>query len=120
MRGKKIRLHNNGTPIRNWLHASDTAEGVLSIIESGNVNEIYNIAGGFEQPNIETVKEIIKIFYSTDDWENYVDFSYSREGQDVRYALNDDKLRGLNWEPKKKFKKEINSIVEYYKNKFIW
>ena len=62
VRGKKIRLHNEGTPIRNWLHADDTAEAVMTIIDSGKVNEIYNCAGGFEQANIDTVKKIIKAF----------------------------------------------------------
>ena len=57
--GRKIPLHNNGTPIRNWLHAKDTASAVLKIIEAGKENEIYNIAGGFEQSNIDTVKKVI-------------------------------------------------------------
>ena len=51
--GRKIPLHNNGTPIRNWLHAQDTANAVITIIESGTRNEIYNIAGGFEQSNYD-------------------------------------------------------------------
>ena len=50
----------------------------------------------------------------------YIDLSYSRKGQDVRYALNDDKLRNLGWEPQKDFEKEIWKIVNYYKNNFIW
>ena len=120
MRGLKIRLHNNGTPIRNWLHADDTAEAVMAIIDSGNVNEIYNVAGGFEQTNAETVRKIVSVHHDTDDWKQFVDFSYSRQGQDVRYALNDDKLRSLGWKPKKIFDEEIASIVEYYKANFIW
>jgi len=121
MRGKKIRLHNGGTPIRNWLHADDTAEAVMTIIDSGNVNEIYNVAGGFEQKNIETVLKVIDCYCEGEyKWEEYVDFSYSREGQDVRYALNDEKLRSLGWSPKKVFDNEINAIVQYYKNNFIW
>jgi dTDP-glucose 4,6-dehydratase len=114
MRGLK------GTPIRNWLHADDTAQAVMAIIDSGNVNEIYNVAGGFEQTNAETVRKIITAHHSTDNWEQYVDFSYSRQGQDVRYALNDDKLRSLGWKPKKIFDEEIASIVEHYKANFIW
>jgi dTDP-D-glucose 4,6-dehydratase len=43
-----------------------------------------------------------------------------RDGQDVRYALDDSKLRSLGWNPKKKFNEEIPKIVKYYKNKFIW
>ena len=120
-RGHKIRLHNDGTPVRNWLHADDTAEAVLSIIESGNLNEIYNVAGGFEQQNIDTVEKVIKAYHEdSDEWEKYIDFSYSRQGQDLRYALNDKKLRDLGWFPKKSFDKEIESIVKYYKTNFVW
>jgi dTDP-glucose 4,6-dehydratase len=121
MRNKKIRLHDNGTPIRNWLHADDTAEAVMTIIDSGKVNEIYNVAGGFEQTNVDTVKKIIKAFYGTlDNWEQYVDFSAQREGQDVRYALNDRKLKNLGWKPKKVFDDEIEKIVKFHKENFIW
>ncbi len=121
LRGRKISLHNNGTPIRNWLHADDTAEAVLTLIDNKVVNEIYNVSGDFEQQNSETVRKIIKSFYGTDDnWENYVDYSYERKGQDVRYCLDDHKIRNLGWKPKRIFDNEIQSIVEYYKNNFIW
>ena len=101
--GKKIPLHNNGTPIRNWLHAQDTADATIRIIESGVNNEIYNIAGGFEQSNLDTVSKIITLCTNSQNAEKYLDFSYSRVGQDVRYALNDDKLRNIGWSPKKVF-----------------
>ena len=79
------------------------------------------MAGGFEQKNIETVLKIIDNFYDEDYvWNDHVDFSYSREGQDVRYALNDDKLRDIGWEPKRKFDEEIAKIVDHYKGSFIW
>ena len=121
MRGKKIHLHNGGTPIRNWLHASDTADAVIKIIESGQTNEIFNVAGGFEQENIETVRKVITAFYGTgENWQQYVDFDTDREGQDVRYALNDRKLKNLGWTPQKNFDEEIQSIVDHYKENFIW
>jgi dTDP-glucose 4,6-dehydratase len=119
-RGLKIRLHNDGTPVRNWLHADDTARAVMTIIDAGARNEIYNVAGGFEQPNHETVRKIIKSYSGADNWKDYVDFTYSRQGQDVRYALNDAKLRALGWSPQRKFDDEIEAIVVYYKDNFIW
>lgn len=120
--GRKIPLHNNGTPIRNWLHAEDTASAIITIIESGVKNEIYNIAGGFEQTNMETVKKILKEILGTSEFDinNYVDMSCSRVGQDLRYALDDSKLRNLGWSPTKQFDAEIKNIVSYYKDKFIW
>jgi dTDP-glucose 4,6-dehydratase len=121
-RNKKIRLHNKGTPVRNWLHAEDTANAVISIIKSGVKNEIYNISGNCEQANIVTVKHIIDAFFETQvkDYEKHLDLSYVREGQDVRYALDDSKLKALGWQPQKQFKDEIKSLVEYYKSHFKW
>lgn len=120
-RGKKIRLHDEGEPVRNWLHSDDTAEAVISIIESGTCNEIYNVAGGFEQKNKETIKKVIECFFEDDrNYLNHVDLGYKREGQDIRYALNDDKLRELGWSPKKVFDEEIKKLVDYYKKSFRW
>jgi dTDP-glucose 4,6-dehydratase len=120
-RNRKIRLHDEGEPVRNWLHADDTAKAVIKIIESGNKNEIYNIAGGFEQKNKHTVKKIVKCYFEDDrDYNEYVDLGYKREGQDVRYSLDDSKLRALGWQPSKNFDQEIVKIVEHYKNNFRW
>ena len=122
MRGKKVRLHDGGEPIRNWLHSSDTATAVTTIINSGVTDEIYNVAGGFEQKNIETFKKVVEAYYEKlpDNWRNMTDLTYAREGQDVRYALNDDKLRSLGWEPKKNFDNEIKHLVKHYRENFKW
>jgi len=116
---KKVPLHNNGTPIRNWLHAHDTARAIITIINKGVQNEIYNIAGGFEQSNYDTVSKVIKA-YNGGDIENHLDLTYSRVGQDVRYALDDSKLKALGWRPIVSFDDTLPLIVDYYKNKFIW
>lgn len=119
---RKIPLHNNGTPIRTWLHAADTANAVVRIIESGIKNEIYNISGGFEQSNIETVTKILDVMFGAGayDINDYIDRSYSRVGQDVRYSLDDSKLRQLGWSPVMNFDEQLPTIVNYYKERFIW
>jgi dTDP-glucose 4,6-dehydratase len=120
--GRKIPLHNNGTPIRTWLHAEDTAHAIIKIIESGAKNEIYNISGGFEQSNMETVKKILTSIVKTEQFDisQYIDLSCSRVGQDLRYSLDDSKLRSLGWKPIKDFDIELPKIIDYYKGKFIW
>jgi dTDP-glucose 4,6-dehydratase len=119
--GRKIPLHNKGTPIRNWLHAEDTAIATLTIIDKEIKNEIYNICGGYEQSNLETVCKILKIYgINEKNIDSYIDFSCNRQGQDVRYALDDSKLKSIGWNPIKVFDTEMVNIVDYYKNKFIW
>ena len=117
--GKKIDLHNNGTPVRTWLHASDTASAVITIIEAGVVNEIYNISGAYQTENINVVKKILELFKAKGQYENYITHM-ERQGQDVRYSIDDSKLQALGWKPKAVFDKELKNIVKYYKDNFIW
>ena len=120
--GKKIQLHDGGEPYRMWLHAKDTAKAIIKIIEVGVQNEIYNITSQFEQKNIDTVKKILNLYLEDDTYiiDEYVDFGYRREGQDVRYSIDDSKLRSLGWEETADFDEELKGIVAYYKNNFIW
>lgn len=121
---RKIPLHNKGESYRNWLHAEDTAMAVMALIENGNIGEIYNVSGGFEQKNIDTVTKVVSEYFNklfnVEGVQQYINFSVTRPGEDIRYALDDSKLRKLGWEPKKQFDVELKGIVSYYKEKFIW
>ena len=118
---KKIPMHENGTPRRTWLHVSDTAKAIIKIIESNSVNEIYNISGNYEDSNINVVKKIISLYHGKEsNYLDYVNFSYSRQGQDVRYSIDDSKLKSIGWNAEANFDNELIQIVEYYKNNFIW
>lgn len=117
--GRKIDLHDKGRPRRTWLHASDTANAVITIINAGVVNEIYNISGNYETDNLTVVKKILNMFGYTDEYENYI-VDLVRPGQDVRYAIDDFKLKALGWLPQADFDEELVKIVEYYKKNFVW
>lgn len=118
--GRKLPLHNFGLSIRTWLHANDTARAVLAIIDSGKVNEIFNISSHLELENIDVCNRIAEQYFGKFDPEKIYDFSYQRPGQDLRYALDDSKLRMLGWKEEASFEEEIQKITSYYKNKFIW
>ena len=127
--GKAIPLHNKGLPKRIWLHANDTANAIITIINNGPhhggkaVNEIYNISGNCELSNIDVVTKIYELvipLHAQYSVESRCDFSYNRDGQDVRYSLDDSKLRALGWENKCELDKELPNVVAYYKEKFVW
>jgi len=119
---RKINLHDEGNPVRNWLHAEDTAEAVMTIIKSGVTNNIFNISGNLEQKNIITATNILEMFTNknNNNINDYFNLEFKRQGQDVRYALDDSKLRNLGWTNKKLFLQELPSIVQYYKQNFKW
>jgi len=126
--GKKIPLHNGGTPIRTWLHVEDCVDAILTLIDSGVKNEIFNISGHYEQTNLDTVLKIIRAYYypnlqeTANSYliEKFADMSLKRQGQDCRYSLNDDKIQKLGWHPKRKFDEELPRVVEFYRGKFVW
>jgi dTDP-glucose 4,6-dehydratase len=120
-RNKKIKLHNNGEPIRTWTHVEDTIEAILTIYNKASVNKIYNISSEFEQKNKKTVEYIINSYFNYELLlEDYVDFTYNRPGQDIRYSISCAPLKNLGWEPKKVFKSELDILVHHYKETFNW
>lgn len=119
--GRPIPLHDSGLPRRTWLHVSDTAEAVIAIVESGVENEIYNISGNYEEQNITIARQIVNVFHNEiSNLDQYMDLSITRPGQDVRYSINDDKLKSLGWQPRAIFEVELTKIVEYYSKNFVW
>src|SRR5210317_1919566 len=58
-RGKKIKLHNAGKPIRTWTHSEDTTNAIITLYEKAERNRVYNISSEYEQTNLETVTKII-------------------------------------------------------------
>jgi len=123
--GRKVPLHQGGTPRRIWLHANDTANAIITIINTGVVNNIYNISGTEEYANIDVVQKIHALMIGGlsqgHDWKEHIcDFTYHREGQDVRYSLDDSKLKKLGWNAVCKLDKELPNVVEYYQRNFIW
>lgn len=118
--GNKIPLHNNGSPIRTWLHVNDCISGISRIVEKGQINNIYNIGGNIELSNIEIVRKIIDLLQLKGPISNYIDFNYKRPGQDLRYSLNCSKLKELGWIQQAFFEKELYNSINYYKNNFTW
>ena len=122
-RGKKIKLHNRGLPIRSWTHVEDTAEAFILLYEKACRNNIYNIQSDYEQTNIITVTKIINTYFmgaidiEIPDYDKHIDYNYDRPGQDVRYSISCESIKNYGWTPKKVFDEEIVKLVDYYKKR---
>ena len=119
--GKKIPLHGDGTCRRNWLHVEDTADALVAIIEKGKLGGIYNISGNSEHANKDVVKLVLKAYFGrATALDPHVKLAYVRQGEDVRYGVDDSALRALGWRNRRTFEKEIPKIVRHFKNKVVW
>ena len=119
---RPIDIHDRGEPIRNWLYVEDTADAVIRIMQQGVTNEIFNISGNCELPNREVVKKILSRFFGRpvdEDWTLYITEG-QRVGQDVRYSIDDSKLRSLGWQATTDFDTALAKVFDWYKQNFIW
>lgn len=112
LRGLTAVLHGDGSYKRSWLHADDTVDAIWAIIEKGERNTIYNAGANLELANIDVVRRIAKILEVPEQkaWAHIED----RSGQDVRYALDDKRLRGLGWAPSRQFDAELEGIIRSF------
>ena len=75
-----------------------------------------------ELPNWEVIKKILHLYFGENKdsvWEDYV-IDNQRRGQDVRYSIDDTKLKALGWQPKANFDLALVDIVSYYRKNFVW
>jgi dTDP-glucose 4,6-dehydratase len=109
-RGTPAIMHGDGTYLRSWLHADDAAEAILTVIEKGERNAIYNAGSDTERRNIDVLQAIATILKVPRDkaWIGVED----RSGQDIRYCLDDARLRALGWRPRRNFDEELEKIID--------
>ncbi len=108
-RGQPALMHGDGSYVRSWLHAEDTVAAVLTVLEAGEIDAIYNVSGDLHLRNIEVLRKIAGILEvpEAEAWMPVAD----RSGQDVRYSIDDRRIRDLGWRPMRDFDQELAKII---------
>ena len=118
LKGGKVPVYARGQNIREWLYVDDCAKGILKIMESGRIGEIYNLGSGIESKNINTVKLILQCLGVS---KNSYKFVKDRPGHDLRYSLNSSKAgKELEWKSAVSLKEGINRTVGWYLQHKSW
>lgn len=113
--GKKVLLHGDGSYIRSWISIEKTVEIFLTLIELGVKNEVYNVDLNNEYKNQDIIKIICEEMNLK--YEDNVEYISNRFGQDIRYSLNNSKLKQLlnnKIELKEDFSQYIKNTVKNY------
>ena len=112
-RGEKVTIQGDGSCVRAFLHAEDTANAFLKVLEKGKVGEIYNIGcdEGMEYSILEVAKILIKkIKGSEEGCEQWITFIEDRPFNDQRYYISNQKLKELGWSIKIDFLSGLNEL----------
>lgn len=96
---KKVTIQGNGSCVRAFLHAYDTATAFEKILENGVIGEIYNIGcdEGMEYSVKDVSKILIKLIKKTDDYDKWIEYIEDRPFNDQRYYISNNKLKTLGW-----------------------
>jgi dTDP-glucose 4,6-dehydratase len=113
LNNEKIPIYGQGLQIRDWTHVYDNCAAILTVLNQGKPNEIYNISANQEFPNIEVIQKICNAMGKGHDLINFIEDP--RKGHDFRYSVDSSKIKELGWKPTIKFKDGITQTVEWYK-----
>ena len=116
IRGQRLPLYGDGRNVRNWLHADDHVRAVHLVLRQGQPGESYNV-GGTELSNLELTAKLLAWFGASDE---VVERVADRPGHDLRYCVDDSKLRSLGYSPARELEKEILETFEWYRDNDEW
>ena len=115
---EQLPVYGDGKNVRDWLHVSDHAEAIWTVLTKGQTAEVYNIGGEAEIPNIDIVRELLAILEKP---ESLIQFVADRPGHDRRYAMDISKISTeLDREPRFNFESGIAETVQWYLAHQTW
>jgi dTDP-glucose 4,6-dehydratase len=127
LNGKPLPIYGDGQQIRDWLYVKDHCSAIRTILEKGRLGETYNVGGGNEKTNLDTVKILCDILDDIKpklDGSKYIDqmiYVQDRLGHDRRYAIDASKLKHeLDWIPEQTFETGIRKTIEWYLSHQDW
>jgi len=115
---KKVTIQGDGSCVRAFLHAYDTATAFETILLKGKIGEIYNIGcdEGMEYSIKNVAEMLIKMIHNTEDYDKWIEYIEDRPFNDARYYISNQKLKELGWEITIKFEDGIKDLMfENYK-----
>jgi len=125
--GKPLPIYGDGEQIRDWLYVKDHCSAIRAVLEKGRLGETYNVGGGNEKTNFDTVNILCAILDDIKpklDGSKYINqliYVKDRLGHDRRYAIDATKLENeLDWKPEETFETGIRKTIEWYLSHQDW
>jgi dTDP-glucose 4,6-dehydratase len=112
-----LPLYGDGLQRRDWLYVSDHAAGIDHVLRHGRSGETYNVAGGVEMANRDTVRLLLE--HLDKPW-SLVRHVEDRPGHDRRYAMDGSKLAALGWRAETSFEDGLARTIDWFVANEAW
>ncbi|TDC57488.1 dTDP-glucose 4,6-dehydratase [Actinomadura sp. KC345] len=118
LEGEPVPLYGDGRNVREWVHVEDHCRGVQRVLTHGAEGQIYNIGGGTALTNREITARLLELCGA--DW-SLVRQVPDRKGHDLRYAIDDSRIRReLGYAPRRSFEEGLREVVRWYRDNAGW
>lgn len=118
MENRTLPIYGDGMNVREWIFADEHSRAVLMALERGRPGEVYNIGSGDEKPNLEVVREVLRLLGKP---ESLIQFVKDRPGHDRRYAIDCSKIRReWDWKSEVNFSDGLAQTIEWYQSHPDW
>jgi dTDP-glucose 4,6-dehydratase len=118
MENRTLPIYGDGMNVREWIYADEHSRAVLMALERGIPGEVYNIGSGDEKPNLEVVREVLRLLGKP---ESLIQFVKDRPGHDRRYAIDCSKIRReWGWKSEVSFSDGMAKTIDWYKTHPDW
>ncbi|WP_328406264.1 dTDP-glucose 4,6-dehydratase (plasmid) [Streptomyces sp. NBC_00390] len=116
--GRPVPLYGDGSNVREWLHVDDHCRAIQAVVDRGRAGEVYNVGGGRELTNRDLTADILRLCGA--DW-SHVRHVEDRKGHDLRYSLDDSKIRAeLGFRNEVPFERGLADVVQWYQENRSW
>lgn len=108
---RPVHIHGVGNNFRQYIAVDDKIDAIMTILQKGTINSIYNIGDNNYFTNNEMVENIGFLMGITPK----VRYIPDRKAHDFGYSVNSDKLRALGWKQKALFNSVMLKAIQFYK-----
>jgi dTDP-glucose 4,6-dehydratase len=112
-----LPLYGDGLQRRDWLYVADHADAVDHVLRHGMAGETYNIPGGTEMANRDTVRLLLDRLGKPWSLVRHVE---DRPGHDRRYAMDGSRIAALGWRPRMSFDDGLAATVDWFIANEAW
>jgi len=115
LENKDIIIHGDGNQVRDFVYVDDVADANIAAMNySGEVFDVFNIAGGLKI----TINELAKLIIKLTDSKSKIAYGPKREGDIVHSEADISKaIEKLNWKPKVSMEEGLKITIESYRKK---